>query len=81
MGTDDEGHKYERKSVRGEREERPRSILKTVGTGENVVQGYQTVQEYENILQARGLPVHRRLPVQGGKGWRVQKARMDNCGE
>jgi len=38
MRTDDEGHRYE--SVRGETGERWRSILKTVGTEENVGQGH-----------------------------------------
>ena len=41
MRTDDEGHRYE-ENVRGggRTEGRLRSILKTVGTGENVGQGY-----------------------------------------
>jgi len=39
MRTDDEGHRYE-ENVRGETEERLRSILKTVGTEENAGQGY-----------------------------------------
>jgi hypothetical protein len=42
MRTDDEGHRYERneRNVRGKTEKRSQSILRTVGTGENVGQGY-----------------------------------------
>jgi len=81
MRTDDGDHEYE-ENVRGRgRKKRLRSILETVVTGGNVGQGHPDCTRIRKHSKARELPMHQRLPVQGRKGWRVQKARMDDCRE
>ena len=86
MRTDDEGHRYEERMFEngGGGDGRKIAIDSENCRDRGERGGARIPRLYKNtktFYKPDEILMHRRLPVRGGKGWKVQKARTDDCRE